>query len=232
MQDMQGTTSMDFKTEFKPLSVLVHSINIIAASKKSLDQFGVTNWQELSEYVKANPYDVTVGMLTATGVDGASLAQAIEGMNLLEVSYASGSEVNSALVGGHCALSICGTDEISGLIESGDIVPLLALCENRMSVFPDMRAPASWASTPTWARGAGIFAKAGTPQEACDALVAAIQQARESQEWKDFLHTAAYDERKIPAEGEELDAFVESEYKALSDYLKEQGVLTKDYYAE
>lgn len=232
MQDMQGTTSMDFKTEFKPLSVLVHSINIIAASKKSLDNFGVTNWQELTEYVKANPWSVTVGMLTATGVDGASLAQAIEGMDLLEVSYASGSEVNSALVGGHCALSICGTDEISGLIESGDIVPLLALCENRMSVFPDMQCSGELGINSYMGPWRGIFAKTGTPQEACDALVAAIQQARETQEWKDFLHTAAYDEREIPAEGEELDAFVESEYKALSDYLKEQGVLTKDYYAE
>lgn len=154
MQDMQGTTSMDFKTEFECVDVLVHSINIIAASKKSMERYGVSNWSELSEYIQNNPWTVSVGMLTATGVDGASLAQAIEGMDLLEVSYAGGSELNSALVGGHCDLAISGTDEIAGLIESGDIIPILALCENRMSVFPMWSALRKSASTPTWVRGA------------------------------------------------------------------------------
>ena len=43
MQDMSGTTSMNFKEEFQPIDVLVHSINIIAASKKSMDKYAVTN---------------------------------------------------------------------------------------------------------------------------------------------------------------------------------------------
>ena len=232
MQDMQGATSMDFKTEFECIDVLVHSINIIAASKKSMDRYGVANWSELSKYIEEHPYEVTVGMLTATGVDGASLAQAVAGLDLLEVSYAGGSEVNSALVGGHCDLAICGTDEISGLIESGDIIPILALCENRMSVFPDMECSAEVGVDSFMGPWRGVFAKAGTPQEAIDALVAAIEEARADESWQSFIHNAAYDERKVPAPGEETKEFVESEYKMLSDYLQEQGVLSKNYYAD
>ena len=136
IQDMLGNTSMDFKTEFECEDVLVHSINAIVASKLSLEKFGVSNWAELQAYIKDHPFEVSVAMLTATGVDGASLAQATEGLDLLEIPYSSGSDANSALVGGHCDLYVCGWDDIAGLVESGDIVPILALCEKRMSHRP------------------------------------------------------------------------------------------------
>ena len=228
MQDMAGTTSMNFKEEFEPIDVLVHSINIIVASKKSLDKYGVSNWEELANYANENPFAVSVGMLTATGVDSASLGQAIGDMMLLETPYSGGSEVNSALVGGHCDLAITGTDEVAGLVESGDIVPLLALCENRMSIYPDMQCSGELGIDSYMGPWRAIFAKNGTPQEAIDAMVAAIEEARVRPEWQDFLKMAAYDERTVPT-AEELPAFAEAEWKALRDYMSEQGTLTKDY---
>ena len=228
MQDMSGTTSMNFKEEFQPIDVLVHSINIIAASKKSMEKYGVTNWEELSAYANEHPFEVSVGMLTATGVDGASLGQAIGDMMLLETPYSGGSEVNSALVGGHCDLSITGTDEIAGLIESGDIVPILALCENRMSIYPDMQCTGELGIDSFMGPWRAIFAKKGTPQEAIDAMVAAIEAARVRPEWQEFIKNAAYDQREVPSV-EELPEFVQAEWKALRDYMSEQGTLTKDY---
>ena len=228
MQDMAGTTSMSFKEEFQPIDVLVHSINIIVASKKSLDKYGVTNWAELATYANDNPFAVSVGMLTATGVDGASLGQAIGDMMLLETPYSGGSEVNSALVGGHCDLAITGTDEVAGLVESGDIVPLLALCENRMSIYPDMQCSGELGIESYMGPWRAIFAKKGTPQEAIDAMVAAVEEARQMPAWQEFIKNAAYDQRAVPTV-EELPAFVEKEWKDLRDYMSEQGTLTKDY---
>ncbi len=228
MQDMSGTTSMDFKTEFQAIDVLVHSINIIAASKVNMDKYGVTNWEELTKYVADHPFEVSVGMLTATGVDGASLAQATTDLMLLETPYSGGSEVNSALMGGHCDLSITGTDEIAGLIESGDIIPILALCENRMSIYPDMQCTGELGINSFMGPWRAIFAKKGTPQEAIDAMVAAIEEARQTETWQNFIKNAAYDQRAVPTV-EELPEFVQSEYKALRDYMSEQGTLTKDY---
>ncbi len=228
MQYMQGTMSMNFKEEFKPIDVLVHSINIIAASKKSMDKYGVTNWEELSAYINEHPFEVSVAMLTATGVDGASLGQATADMWLLETPYSGGSEANSALVGGHCDLSITGTDEIAGLIESGDIIPILALCENRMSIYPDMQCTGELGINSFMGPWRAIFAKNGTPQEAIDAMVAAIEEARLRPEWQEFLKLAAYDQRPVPTV-EELPAFVESEWQMLRDYMSEQGTLQVDY---
>lgn len=230
MADLQGTTSMDFRSEFTPVAMLMHSINILAASKKSMDEKGIKNFSDLLEYLKTNPFGVTVGMMTATGADGASLKQTMAGLDVMEIPYSDGSEMNAALVGGHIDLIITGTDEIAGLIESGDIIPLLALSENRMSVYPDMQCTTELGIDSLIGPWRAIFAKTGTPQEAIDALVAAIEEARQSDEWKEFLHAAAYDERAIRANGEELKAFFEEEYKALSAYLEAEGVLVKNYY--
>jgi len=228
MQYMSNTMSMNFKEEFQPIDVLVHSINIIAASKKSMDKYGVTNWAELSDYINANPFAVSVAMLTATGVDGASLGQATADMFLLETPYSGGSEANSALVGGHVDLAITGTDEIAGLIESGDVLPILALCENRMSIYPDMQCTGELGIESYMGPWRAIFAKNGTPQEAIDAMVAAIEEARVRPEWQEFLKNAAYDQRTVPTV-EELPAFVEAEWVALRDYMSEQGTLQVDF---
>lgn len=88
--------------------------------------------------------------------------------------------------------------DISGLVESGDIVPILALSENRMSIAPDLQCSVENGIDSVMGPWRGIFAKKGTPQEAIDALVAAIEEAKQSDTWKEFTHNAAYDERPIP----------------------------------
>nr|MCR5843525.1 hypothetical protein [Oscillospiraceae bacterium] len=75
----------------------------------------------------------------------------------------------------------------------------------------------------------GIFAKNGTPQGAIDQIVAAVEKCREDATWKEFTKNAAYDQREVPAPGEDLQAFCLSEYKDLRDYMFEQETLEKDY---
>ena len=232
MQDIQGTTSMNFKDEFIPVARLVHAINVITASKKAMDRKGYKTFSEMRDYVKNNPFDVSVGMLTSTGLDGASLNQAIEGLDILDVSYPSGSEMNSALVGGHIDIMITGTDEIEGLIAAGDIVPLLALCEKRMKRYPDVECSVELGINSVLGPARGIFAKKGTPQEAIDALVAGISKAVEDPAWQNFLVQGCYDERPGFAGPEEYAKACEEDYKLLSDYLKAEGVMKKDYYGK
>ena len=98
-----------------------------------------------------------------------------------------------------------------------------------MSIAPDMQCSVENGIDSVMGPWRGIFAKKGTPQEAIDTLVAAIEQAKQSDTWKEFTHNAAYDERPIPAPGEETVAFCQSEYKDLHDYMVEQGTLVKDY---
>ena len=232
MQDIQGTTSMNFKDEFIPVARLVHAINVITASKKAMDRKGYKTFSEMIKYVKENPFEVSVGMLTSTGLDGASLKQALEGLDILDVSYPSGSEMNSALVGGHIDIMVTGTDEIEGLIAAGDVVPLLALSEKRMKRYPNVECSVELGINSILGPARGIFAKKGTPKEAIDALVAAIEKASQDPSWQAFLVQGCYDERPGFAGPEEYAAACEQDYKLLSDYLKAEGVMKKDYYAK
>jgi len=227
MQDLQGNLSMDFHEEFIPIVKLVHSINIIAASRKTMEQKGYKNFAEMIEYAKANPYTITVGMLTATGADGASLRQALSGLEVLELSYPGGSEMNAALMGGHIDLMITGTSEIQGLIESGDVVPLVACAEQRMKRYPDMQSTGELGINSFIGTWRAIFAKKGTPQEAIDAMVAAVTEAVKDPAWQAFLVQGTYDEREGFAGPEQVMALFNSEYDVFTKYLDEEGVLVK-----
>ncbi|NLC32432.1 MAG: tripartite tricarboxylate transporter substrate binding protein [Clostridiales bacterium] len=229
MQDLQGNLSMDYKDEFIPVAKLVHSINIIAGSKKAMDVKGYSTFSGMIDYVKDHPFEVSVGMLTATGADGASLRQALEGLDVLEVSYAAGAEMNAALMGGHIDMMITGTDEIQGLIESGDVIPLVALVQNRMKLYPDMESTGELGIDSYIGTWRGIFAKKGTPQEAIDALVDAIAVAVENPLWQEFLVQGAYDERPGFETGDAFLNLFDNEYAVFTEYLQEEGVLAKAY---
>ena len=229
LQDMMGNISVDFKTEMQPIDVLVHSINFIVASKSNMEKYGVSNWTELTKYIQEHPYEVTVGMMTATGVDGMCFEIATEGLEVSVVTYADGSEVNSDLAGGHVDLAVGGYDDVSGLIESGDVMPILVFCEHRLSIFPECECTADVGIDSYAGPWRAIFAKNGTPEGAMNALIAAIEEARQDPTWQQFLHEAAYDERTVPPYGEELRAFELAEYKDLRDYYLAQDLLEKDY---
>ena len=229
IQDMMGNMDFDFKTEFECVDVLVHSINMLAGSKIQMEKYGIKNFSDLKAYAAEHPYEVSVAMLTSTGVDGMCFEIATDGLALNPVTYDGGAAVNSDMAGGHVDLAVGGYDDMSGLIESGDIVPLLVFCEHRLDIFPDCECTAELGIDSYAGPWRGIFAKEGTPQGAIDALVAAIEECREDATWQEFLKNAAYDQRVVPQPGDELQEFCFSEYKELRDYMVEQDTIEKDY---
>lgn len=225
MQDLQGNMSMNYKEELVPVAKLVHSINIIAGSKKALEQKGIANFSEMMAYAKDHPYEVTIGMLTATGADGVSMKQTMEGIDVLEMPYNSGAEMTAALMGGHIDMMITGTDEIQGLIESGDVIPLVACAEQRMKRYPDMQSTGELGIESFVGTWRGLYAKKGTPQEAIDAMVAALEKAVQDPTWVEFLERAAYDEREGFTYGDKFQNLIESEYAMFTEYLTAEGVI-------
>lgn len=91
IQDMLGNTSMDFKNDFVCADILVHSINMLAGSKIQMEKYGIKNFSDLKAYAAAHPYEVSVGMLTATGVDGMCFEIATASLSLNAVQYGGGS---------------------------------------------------------------------------------------------------------------------------------------------
>ena len=220
IMDIQGGMPFKFKDEFVPVARLVNAINIIAASRKTMEERGYNNFSEFRDYVKAHPFSVSVGMLTSTGVDGLSMRQTLEGLNVLEVSYPSGAGMNAALAQGQIDIMITGTDEIAELISAGEITPLLVLSENRMKRYPSVESSKELGINSVLGPERGIFAKKGTPQEAINALSAAIEKAVQSESWQTFLERGGYDERPGFANASEYQKIEDDEYKTFTNMLK------------
>lgn len=234
MLDLQKILPVDFKAEFRPVSKLVHSINIIASSKKAMEG-KYTNFDEFVEYAKSHPQELTCGMLTATGADSVSLKQTLAGglgCDITEVekyvkivNYSSGAELSSAMVGGHININITGADEIKGLIESGDIVPLISMSEERMSSFPDIECTGEHnidSYVGTWR---GVLCRKDTPDAAVNAMAAAIKTAWDSAAYQDFMKNAGYLDRPGYADAAEMQTLIDEEYVTFEDYLKGAGLI-------
>ncbi len=227
IQEITGAMSFKFKDEFVPVARLVNAINVIAASKKAMDERGYKNFSELREFVKSHPASVTVGMLTSTGVDGISLRQALEGLNILEVAYPNGGGLTLALQDGAVDLMVTGTDEISGLIANGEIVPLLVLAENRMKKYASVESAGELGIKSFIGPERGIFARKGTPEGAVAALAAAIEKATQTEAWQNYLENGGYDERPGFANTAEYTQAIDDEYKTFTDMLKPKAPAKK-----
>ena len=220
IQDVMGEMKFKFLDEFVPVARLVHAIDVIATSRNAMNERGYKTFSELRDYIKAHPYSISIGMLTRIGVDGLSFQQATEGLNILEVDYPTGGGMTDALIRGQIDLMVTGTQEITPQIEAGEIVPLLVLAEKRMNRYPHVECAKDLGINAFLGSERGIFAKKGTPQEALDAIGAAIAKVTQTPEWNDFLQQGGYDERPGYADSAEYSKVLGDEYKTFTDMLK------------
>jgi tripartite-type tricarboxylate transporter receptor subunit TctC len=212
----------------------VHSINILTASKKAM-QGKFTDFKSFITYAKAHPQELSVGMLTATGSDAASLRQALAlglGVSLADVdkyvktvAYGGGAEISAAQVGGHLTLAISGADEVAGLLASGDIVPLVAMSEKRMSSFPDVMTTGELGYNAYIGSWRSLYARSGTSQAAIDSLYAAIDKAWHAPAYQDFLKSASYLDRTGLENQADTIKLQGAEYPVFTEYLKAVGII-------
>jgi tripartite-type tricarboxylate transporter receptor subunit TctC len=232
--DLQKILPFDYRKELTAVAKLVHSTNLLIASKKAMAG-KYSNFQELLAYAKAHPQELSCGMLTATGQDSVSMKQTLAaglGVSIPEVdkyiktvSYGGGAELSSAMVGGHLTLGVAGAEEIRGLVDSGDIIPLIAMSENRVSAVPDVPCTKELGIESYIGSWRAIYARTGTPQAAVDSLAAALKQAWDRPAYQDFMRQSGYLDREGYADQQETLALQAKEYTVFEQYLKEIGVL-------
>jgi tripartite-type tricarboxylate transporter receptor subunit TctC len=129
------------------------------------------------------------------------------------------------MVGGHLTLGVAGAEEIRGLVESGDIVPLIAMSENRVSAVPDVPCTQELGIDSFVGSWRAIYARTGTPQEAVDSMAAALKQAWDMPAYQDFMRQSGYLDRAGFAGSEETLELQAEEYLVFEEYLKSIGVL-------
>jgi tripartite-type tricarboxylate transporter receptor subunit TctC len=234
MLDLQKILPFDYQKEMVPVAKLVHSTNVLISSKKFMT--GKYNtFQEMVEYAKTHPGELSCGMLTATGQDSVSMKQTLSaalGVGIPDVdkyiktvSYGSGAELSSAMVGGHLSLGVSGSEEIQGLVQSGDIVPLVSMGETPMSSLTGVPCTKELGINSFVGSWRAIYARSGTPQKAVDSMAAALKQAWDSPDYQSFMKNNGYLDRPGYATQAETQTLAKSEYIVFTDYLKTIGIL-------
>lgn len=156
--------------DFEPIIGTTVDPIILVTSKDT----GITNFEELKEYVKSNT--VNFGY-TGTGslhhVGGTALFGEL-GADINGVTFAGGGELIAALMGGHVDFASLHPVNIMSHEESDTFVPLVVLSSERIEQFPDVPCVKELGFDFEFEVWKFIMAPKGTPQEILDYLYEGI----------------------------------------------------------
>lgn len=151
--------------------------------------------EDLIEYAKANPGDITYGT-TGVGSDDHLAALALErqaGIKMTHVPFPGSSDVRQALMGQHIDLGIVNMGESTKDAETGRIVTLAQGGEERWEKASDVPTLKELGYDVVIGSNRGIAVPSGVPEEIVDKLSQAVAGAMEEEEFQ-----SAADEQALP----------------------------------
>ena len=142
--------------------------------------FEPTTFEELVEYVKANADTVTyanAGIGAASHLCGMLFMDAID-TQLTTVPYQGTGPAMTDLLGGQVDFMCDQTTNTTGQIQGGEVKAYAVTTPERLAALPDLPTTAE-AGLPDFQVGVwhGLYAPAGTPEDAIAKLTAALQTA-------------------------------------------------------
>ncbi len=199
--------------DFEPLARLVHSVVLITGNGNG--RFKDIN--ELIAYAKEHPGDVKLGGIGMTSVDAVAVREFCNesGAGIEYVSFGSGSELSSALMGGHIDLACSELADSIPLMESGDLIGMVVLADERLPSVPDIPCSVELGINATMGAWRGLSVKAGTDSKIIDFLNEKIVEAMKTKSWANFVQSNGLDQRPGYANNTDFAALWESEYTAL-----------------
>jgi tripartite-type tricarboxylate transporter receptor subunit TctC len=145
--------------------------------------------QELIDYAKANPGELSIGHTGAGGAWHLAMASLAteNGVEFTYVPFDGAAPSRTALLGGHVDVVPAGVDELLQLYQSGQIRVLAIAADERHPAMPDVPTYAE-AGFPSDAISdwRGLAVPKGTPPEVLEVLVEGFQKCFEDQDFKDL----------------------------------------------
>lgn len=181
----QGQCEFDLMSEIVPVSGLVMAEGMFFASPKA--PFKDVN--EMIDYCKANPGKVTVATDSPNGISGAIINEFCDqaGIELKWITSES-NEGTISVIAGDVDLVINTWSDAGAYAESGDLVPLVVMAQQRSDIYPDVPCSGELGYTSDLGFYRVFTAMKGTPQEAVDAFEAAVHKvATTNAEWAQWL---------------------------------------------
>lgn len=194
--------------DFVPVSLLYLGPLSLSVSKS----VPATNIQELIAYIKANPGKVNFASVGAGGTTQllARLLEQQYGLQMVDIPYKGGAAALQALMAGDIAIYFDAVTTSLPLHKAGNIRIMGITSEERMKGAPDLPTLKEQGINITSSSWNGLFAPAGTPRAAVDAIHREVVKAVASPEFQSRMIEGA----QIPmasASPDEFKRFVQSE---------------------
>lgn len=103
------------------------------------------------------------------------------------VAFQGGGPALTALAGGHIDVAATNPGNVKPFIDAGKVRVLAVSSDRRLEDFPDVPTYKERGWDVVRYQWRGVMVKAGTPRPVLDRLVAAIQKAQQTPEWKAYL---------------------------------------------
>jgi tripartite-type tricarboxylate transporter receptor subunit TctC len=158
----------------------------------------------------------------------------ITGAKFSYVPYKGGGEVATQLVGKHVDSTVNNPIEAVAQWRAGALRPLCVFDSKRIDLKDKVTSNMSWNDIPTCKEGGlnieylmlrGIFMPAGVTQDQVNYYVNLFKKVRETQDWKDFMKTGAFNTTFMS--GKEYRDWVEKAEATHKDLMTKAGFLAK-----
>lgn len=213
-----GVNSYDLE-EIQPLANVQHNVDMWFI-KKDEDRF--SNFEELVSYAKENPEELSIATTGLNGADSLSIKQIEEAkdFDIENVPYSEPGERYSALAGGHVDILHEQPGDVMSFIDAGEYKPILVMAKDRIEGFKDVPTTKEKDMDITSGYWRGVWVKAGTPDYAIDYISDIIQQAYNTEEYKEYEKRKFLHLRDGLKTGSDYQEFIENEYKYYNEVMQ------------
>ncbi len=180
--------------------------------------------QDFIAAAQADPGSIKVAVTGSAGFDDTlvGLWNLESGAEVTTVPFGSAEMVSNTL-GGQVDAMYEEYGPARGLIESGDLRPLVVFSDERLPVLPDVPTAKELGYDVTLGRWRAFAVPAEMPDEQVAKLHGMIAEATESESYKNFEEQSALQYRSVVIGPEEFAAFVEQERETYGNVLKQLG---------
>ena len=182
--------------------------------------------EDLLEAARAAPGSLSIAVTGTAGFDDVLVGKwGLEsGAELSTVPFSAAEAISNTL-GGHVDLLFEEYGPVRGLIESGDLIPLVQFTEERIAVLPDVPTARELGYDVTLGRWRGFSLQTGDDPAHAEAMFELVAQAVDTDAYRQVEEDNALQFRSVLLNPEEFAAFIEQEIEIYTTVLRELGYI-------
>ncbi len=141
---------------------------------------------------KKNPEKLKVAGFESGGYHQVTLTKAMSrgGFKVTWVPYKGAGDAVTAAMGEHVDAVFSNPQAMKGAFESKKLIPLATTAGSRLATFPDVPTFKEKGVDMDDYQWRGLMAKKGTPKEAIDTFLAAVQKGMKETEWQNYMKSS------------------------------------------